>query len=155
MNPIHRNLLVHTLLATFLILSRIAFAEIAPVDPKELVKRSTHIVSGKVLGVYSKPVNYGKYLRTEYVAEVRVEKSEKGDGVKSGSLIYVRYWTQDWKGLGQMPPGTRGYWNIPKEGEQLRIPLVRKSRDHSESFHSDSAEGGYDVLAPNGFNREP
>lgn len=147
------SLVPASLLAICLMFTQILRAEIAPVNPKELANRSTHIVTGKVLGIYAKTVKDGDYLRTEYVAEVRVLETRKGDGVKAGSLIYVRYWTQDWKGRGMMPPGTRGYWDIPKEGEKLRIHLVRKAGEHAESFAGDSAAGGFDVLAPNGFSR--
>ncbi|MEK0449876.1 MAG: hypothetical protein RL088_2144 [Verrucomicrobiota bacterium] len=155
MKTIRVRSLLQLMLALCLILAQTARCEIAPVPPKELASRSTHVVTGKILGVYAKTVKDGDYLRTEYVAEVRVLETEKGNGVKVGSLIYVRYWTQDWRGLGIMPPGTRGYWDIPKEGEKLRIHLVQKSTKIAERFAGDSADGGFDVLAPNGFFREP
>ena len=147
------HFLLQPLLAICLAFTHTAHAEIAPVNPKELVSRSTHVITGQILGVYSKTVKDGDYMRTEYVAKVRVLESEKGDGVKAGSLIYARYWTQDWKGRGVMPPGTRGYWEVPKEGEKLRIHLVRKTGETTERFAGDSAAGGFDVLAPNGFSR--
>jgi hypothetical protein len=126
-------------------------AERVPMSPANIEKNSTHAVIGKVTAIYSKTSPAVKGFKdTHYVAEVRLEKIEKGDAIKTGELIYARYWTREWVGVGFPPPDTTGYRGIPKEGETLRIHLTRGGYN---GFGT-TKDGGFTVLGPNGFDRQ-
>ena len=108
--------------------------------PGEAEANSTHILSGSVTGIYSKQVTSAKYETAYYVAEVRVNSVEKGEGYKPGQVIYVRYWGHlKWLGEGSPEPGPSGHENKPKEGDKRRICLVR------------GADGALDVYYVGGF----
>jgi hypothetical protein len=75
----------------------------APASKQQLESIATHIVVGNVQAVYSYKEREGIPLVSGYeydhkVAEVKIEKVEKGE--ISESLVYVRYWSRTWKGIG-------------------------------------------------------
>ena len=100
-----------------------ALAERAPEDRRQ----ATHVVVGKVEGVYVRKVDGTLH----YVVEIAIEKIEKGDGLKVGEMFYVRcyQWDPDWpkgKRLSeeeQKRLALRGaaYDSIPKEGERVQV----------------------------------
>jgi hypothetical protein len=104
----------------------------APSSKEQLEKIATHVVVGKVQAIYiysykereGIPVLSG-YEYDRKVAEVKIEKIEKGKIAES--LIYVRYWSRKWKGLGLPPPGGHDGWS---KGSQ---------------------DGGYNVVYVNGI----
>ena len=84
----------------------------APSSEDQLEKIATNIIVGKVKAVYSYKEREGIPLVSGYeydhkVVEVKVEKVEKGK--ISESLVYVRYWSRKWKGIGLPPPGGQSY----------------------------------------------
>ena len=100
-----------------------AFAERAPEERRQ----ATHVVIGKVEGVYVRKADGTLH----YVVEIVIEKIEKGDGLKVGEMLYVRcyQWDPDWlKGRKlseeeQKKLAFRGadYDGIPKEGERVKV----------------------------------
>ena len=81
------------------------------------------------------------------MAEVKVEKVEKGK--ISESLVYVRYWSRTWKGIGLPPPGGQSYENQPKKDQTCRFYLARNAYDGwSRQGNND---GGYNVVYVNGI----
>ena len=124
----------------------------APSSKQQLVTIATHIVVGKVQAVYSYKEREGIPLVSGYeydhkVAEVKIEKVEKGK--ISESLVYVRYWSRTWKGIGMPPPGGQSYENQPKKGQTCRFYLSRNAYDGwSRKGNND---GGYNVVYVNGI----
>jgi len=124
----------------------------APSSKKELETLATHIVVGKVQAVYSYKDREGIRLVSDYeydhkVAEVKVEKVEKGK--ISESLVYVRYWSRTWKGIGLPPPGGQSYENQPKKDQTCRFYLARNAYDGwSRQGNNDE---GYNVVYVNGI----
>ena len=124
----------------------------APSSKQQLVTIATHIVVGKVQAVYSYKEREGIPLVSGYeydhkVAEVKIEKVEKGK--ISESLVYVRYWSRTWKGIGLPPPGGQSYENQPKKGQTCRFYLSRNAYDGwSRKGNND---GGYNVVYVNGI----
>ena len=124
----------------------------APSSKQQLETIATHIVVGKVQAVYSYKEREGIRLVSGYeydhkVAEVKIEKVEKGK--ISESLLYVRYWSRTWKGIGLPPPGGQSYENQPKKGETCRFYLSRNAYDGwSRKGNND---GGYNVVYVNGI----
>ena len=124
----------------------------APSSKQQLVTIATHIVVGKVQAVYSYKEREGIPLVSGYeydhkVAEVKIEKVEKGK--ISESLLYARYWSRTWKGIGLPPPGGQSYENQPKKGQTCRFYLSRNAYDGwSRKGNND---GGYNVVYVNGI----
>ena len=123
-------------------------AEKVPMSPEKLKETATHVVKGKVQAIYSRVVKDEKWRTTHWVAEVEIQEVEKGEGLAKGGLVYARYWTREWIGTGDMPPGTNGHRGLPAEGQTLRIYLASKAYD---GFSDDNKDGGYNVIGANGF----
>ena len=124
----------------------------APSSKQQLETIATHIVVGKVQAVYSYKEREGIPLVSgfEYdhkVAEVKIEKVEKGN--MSESLVYVRYWSRTWKGIGLPPPGGQSYENQPKKGQTCRFYLSRNAYDGLS--RKGNNDGGYNVVYVNGI----
>ena len=124
----------------------------APSSKQELETIATHIVVGKVQAVYSYKEREGIPLVSGYeydhkVAEVKIEKVEKGK--ISESLLYARYWSRTWKGIGLPPPGGQSYENQPKKGQTCRFYLARNAYDGWS--RKENNDGGYNVVYVNGI----
>ena len=123
----------------------------APSSKQQLETIATHIVGGKVQAVYSYKERAGIPLVGGYeydhkVAEVKIEKVEKGK--ISESLVYVRYWSRKWIGLGFPPPGGQSYENQPKKGQAYRFYLAKNSFD---GWKDGNKDGGFNVVYVNGI----
>jgi len=123
----------------------------APSSKLQLETIATHIVVGKVQAVYSYKEQEGIPLVSGYeydhkVAEVKIEKVEKGK--ISESLVYVRYWSRKWIGLGFPPPGGQSYENQPKKGQAYRFYLAKNSFD---GWKDGNKDGGFNVVYVNGI----
>lgn len=109
-------------------------------SPEEAERGSSHVVSGTVLSIYTKITRDASYEWTRCVAAVRVDSVAKGEGIKAGDLIYVRYTSgNSWIGKGDMPPGPGPHENVPAEGDRRKICLIAGS------------DGGWDVYYVSGF----
>ena len=123
----------------------------APSYKQQLESIATHIVVGKVHSVYSYKEREGIPLVSSYeydrkVAEVKIENVEKGK--ISESLVYVRYWSRKWKGLGLPPPGGQSHENQPKKDQTYRFYLAKNSYD---GWKDGNKDGGYNVVYVNGI----
>ena len=123
----------------------------APSSKEQLEKIATHVVVGKVRAIYSYKEREGIPVLSGYeydrkVAAVKIEKIEKGKIAES--LVYVRYWSRNWKGLGLPPPGGQSYENQPKKGGTCRFYLAKNAYD---GWSKGSQDGGYNVVYVNGI----
>lgn len=123
----------------------------APSSKQQLETIATHILVGKVQAVYSYKEREGIPLVSGYeydhkVAEVKVEKVEKGK--ISENLVYVRYWSRKWQGIGLPPPGGQSYENQPKKDQTCRFYLAKNSYD---GWKDGNKDGGYNVVYVNGI----
>lgn len=124
--------------------------EKADLSPEMLLKTATHVVVGKVEQIWTRAESRGVWDWTHYVAEIRVQRVEKGEGLAADGLVYARYWTKKWNGFfGQQPPDTNGHRGLPAVGEQIRVYLARNAYD---GFGTTS-DGGFNVIGANGFVR--
>jgi hypothetical protein len=123
-----------------------ALAEKVPLTTQELEETATHIVVGEVQAIYSRQEKRGDYQYTHYVAEVKIEKVEKGEG--PSKLMYVRYFDIAWRGAGQMPPGPGGHFPVPATKESYRFYLAKNAYD---GFTKENHDGGYNVIYGNGI----
>ena len=107
---------------------------------------------GQVQAVYSYKKQEGIPVVSEHeydhkVAEVKIDKVEKGK--ISESLVYVRYWSRSWEGVGPQPPGGQSYYPQTKKGEQCRFYLAKNAYDGLSV--KDNQDGGYNVIYVNGI----
>jgi hypothetical protein len=131
------------------VLSAGARAEKEPLSPEELRETATHVVVGQAAQVFARTEKVNNYEYTRYVAEIRIDEVEKGDGIKPGELMYVRYWRKRWLGPGNPPPGTAGHSGRPTAGQTLRIYAAKNAYD---GFGT-TKDGGYNVIGANGFEK--
>jgi hypothetical protein len=128
----------------------IAKAEKIDLSPTQLLNTATHVIEGQVLAVFERSETHGDWKYTKYVAEVRVDQSDKGEGIKKGELIYVRYWQREWIGKGEVPPSTTGHRGVPEDRDTVRVYLARNAYD---GFSNDNNDGGFNVIGANGFQK--
>ena len=120
-----------------------AVAEVPLRSPKELRDGATHIVVGRVQKVYASTSRDKDWETTDYVAEIAVEKVEKGGALKPGELVFARYWHVSWLGPDPPPPHAGGHHSVAK-GDHVRAFLVQNKQDN-----------GLDAILPNGFEKKP
>jgi hypothetical protein len=145
-----RSVLAFLTVAAFCLVVVPVRAEKANLSPKELRETATHVAAGQVVAIYERTETKENWKYVRYVAELRVEASEKGDGVAKGDLLYVRYWTRSWAGPGVMPPSTNGHRGLPNAGETIRVYLARNAYD---GFSKENTDGGFNVIGANGFEK--
>ena len=129
-----------------LLLACPAPAEKAPYSTEQLESTATHIVVGKVQAIYTCTEREGNYEYVRKVAEVKIDKLEKGKG--PSGVICVRYFDRHWKGKGLAPPGGGSYWPQPKKGGTYRFYLARNAYDGWS--REGTKDGGYNVVYVNG-----
>jgi hypothetical protein len=114
----------------------------------QLQRDATHIVVGNVLASTSKTERVKEFEVTHLVAEIAVNRIEKGEGVKPGEKVHVRYWAQGWAGKGTPLPGmSEHYSSTPKNGDVVRVYLVNKGYNGA----GQTTDSGFDVYFKNGF----
>lgn len=123
-----------------------ARAEKEPLSQDELQKMATHIVVGKVNAIYSYNTKDPTWLTTHCVAEVAVEKVEKGEGLKPGASVYARFWHRRWISPLEQPPGSNGHDGMGNVGDKVRLYLIDKGYDGS----GENTDGGFNVAYTNG-----
>jgi len=139
------------LLSLFLLLTlgTGAYGERVDMPPTWLKDTATHVIIGTVTAVYESKVDDKEWSTTRCVAEVRIKTTEKGEGLKSNDLVYVRYWHRRWISASPPRPGTNGHRGLPSPGQTLRIYLARNAYNGA----GPSSDGGFDVVFANGFEK--
>lgn len=128
----------------YLISSHFAQAIKMPYSKELLEQIATDIVVGKVQAIYSRTERKGNVEYVRKVAEVKIEKIEKGK--VTNKLIYVRYF--DMQYIGKLVIGGGPYSPQPTNGGTYRFYL---SRDAYDGWSLDGPQdGGYNVVYVNG-----
>jgi hypothetical protein len=119
----------------FLLLSASALA--VKIDqPGEAEHRSSHIVTGQLLKVTSTVSTNQDHETTSCAGQLRVEGTEKGEGLKPGDVIRIHYLGSiRWTGIGHPPPGPGGHSNIPAVGEKRRVYLIKRGDGEFDVFY--------------------
>ena len=126
-------------LTASLIVMSCANAEIPKQSKKELQASASHALAGTVERIYEHKEKRGDFEYTYGVAEVAVERVEKGADVVANERVFVRYWHKKWIGNGNPPPDHYGHWDIPAK------------TDTAEIYVKGDRKTGFDVVSPNGF----
>jgi hypothetical protein len=138
-------------LLVLLTISTGAFGERVDMPPAWLKNTATHVIIGTVAAVYESTADDKEWRTTRYVAEVRIKTVEKGEGLKTGDLVYVRYWHRQWISASPARPDTNGHRGLPSPGQTLRIYLARDAYNGAGT----NKDGGFDVVFANGFEKLP
>ena len=126
---LHRILV--TLACGFLALGAVdVWAAKAPLSLKELKKKASHIISGKVVEVTSEnqksriETGIGIHRDRVYAIVLQVKKISKGTGVKADEKIAI----EAWQPALRIPPlpGLQGHESIPKKGDRVTVYLEGK-----------------------------
>jgi hypothetical protein len=133
----------------FVLIACGVYAEKIDWPPARLRDTATHVIVGTVATIYASRATDKEWDTTSYLAEVRIETVEKGEGIKAGDLVYVRYWHRSWVAGKIPPPATNGHRGLPKPGESLRIYLARNAYDGFGATN----DGGFNVIGANGFEK--
>ena len=126
-------------LAVALVVVTSASAEIPNQSKHDLHADATHALVGTVQRTYERKEQQGNFEYTYCVAEVAVERVDKGTDVAARDRVFVRYWRKKWTGEGRGLPDHYGHRNIPGSGDAVEV-YVKGDR-----------KTGFDVLSPNGF----
>ena len=125
-----RRILV-TLIGGFLALGAVdAWAAKAPLSLKELKKKASHIVSGKVIEVASEnqksrvETGVGIHRDRVYTIVLVVKNISKGSGLKADEKIII----EAWQPALRIPPlpGLQGHESIPKKGDAVKVYVEGK-----------------------------
>lgn len=141
---------VWTLAATLLVAvsaNTAVFAAKAITPRAQLEKEAMHIVVGKVRSITSTANQNAQYATTNYAAVIAISGVEKGDGLKPGDIVEVRYVSRAWRGSGSPPPFDSGHSPRPKENDTVRAYLVNQGYNGAGY----TTDGHYDVYYKNGF----
>jgi hypothetical protein len=139
-----------TLAATLLLAifaSTTVFAAKALTPKAQLEKAATHIVVGKVGSISSTTNEAAQYATTTFTAKIIIDRVEKGEGLKAGDIVQVRYHTQGWRGSGPPPPFDSGHSPRSKQNDTVRAYLVNQGYNGAGY----TTDGHYDVYYKNGF----
>jgi hypothetical protein len=92
--------------------------------PQESRDKATLVVVGQVKKITTKESKWlGDGIRTDYTADVVVDKVEKGKGAKKGDTIKVN-WYRVTKSPSKPPPGAYGHSYPIKERDEARFWLL-------------------------------
>jgi hypothetical protein len=132
--------------AATVFLMGLCLAAVPPRKAEELRSDATDIVVGEVRFVYAGDAKVEHGTDTRYCIELAVTTVEKSPADKTATappttapaskLLYARCWTPAKRPAGWAGP--QGQNLIPKPGQRIRLYLTRE------------ADGGFDVLEPNG-----
>ena len=120
------------------------FAAVAPLEPKNLNKKSDFIVSGTVINILKTnqkskiEKSFGIHRDQIFNVTLKVTKVSKGEGVKINEHITIKAW----RPLLRIPPipGPQGHYPLPEIGDKVKVFLIKE------------ANGKYSALLPNGFS---
>lgn len=117
-----------------------ASAEIPRKSKEDLHESASHAFTGTVKRTYERTEKreHSKYIYG--VAEIIVERVDKGKEIIVKDHIFVHYWEDVWDNEGgNRAPGHYGHWDVPGEGDLVEVFVVGDRTT------------GFDVISPNGF----
>jgi hypothetical protein len=120
------------------LIGEVATAEVPDRSAEDMEGAASDVFIGKLRALYRSVRRAEQYEETSGLAEIVVDKVEKGDGVKPGQVVFARYWNRQWIGRGNPPPGSRGHRN-PPEGTLVRAYVTRGD------------DGTFEAMLPNGL----
>jgi hypothetical protein len=141
---------VWTLAATLLVTvsgATAVFAAKALTPKAQLEKAATHVVVGKVRSISFTTNLDARFLTTTYAAVIAISDVEKGERLKPGDIVEVRYISRAWRGSDSPPPFDSGHSPRPKENDTVRAYLVNQGYNGAGY----TTDGHYDVYYKNGF----
>jgi len=120
--------------STLLLVSALGVGLVRAERPTQKRENADYIVTGKVTAVYSQETDGYR----NYIIDIRVEKVEKGAGIKKGELFRA-FCYQRKPGKGGLQYDSRGHTQVPKEGQKVKAFVNR-------------ARGLYEGVYPNWFD---
>ncbi len=123
------------------------FAAKALTPKTQLEKAATHVVVGNVMSISSTTKLDAQYATTAYQAQIAIDRVEKGDDLKAGDVVEVRYLFRSWRGSGPPLPFDSGHSPRPKQNDTVRAYLVNQGYNgagYTTDGHYD--KNGFEIL---------
>lgn len=117
-----------------------ASAEIPAKSKEDLHNSASHAFTGTVKRTYERAEKREHSTYIYGVAEILVERVDKGKEILVNDHVFVHYWEDNWDNKsGNRAPGHYGHWNVPEAGDLVEVFVVGDRTT------------GFDVISPNGF----
>lgn len=126
-------------LASAFVLSLPALGALPPMTPSMLQSQADAIVVGRGTAVFERIIETSAGVDSQYLAEFRVERVEKGSQIQAGWLIYPHFWQPN-----QRPDG----WAGPQGQNEVLI-----TDTPIRLYLKQTENGGWRLLEPNGWTR--
>ena len=123
-----------TIVSALLLVSALSVGVVRAERPTQKRENADYVVTGTVTAVYSQETDGYR----NYIIDIRVEKVEKGAGLKKGELFRA-FCYQRKPGKGGLKYDSRGHTQVPKEGQKVKAFVNR-------------ARGLYEGVYPNWFD---
>jgi hypothetical protein len=123
-----------SVLSALLLVSALSVGVVRAERPTQKRENADYVVTGTVTAVYSQETDGYR----NYVIDIRVDKVEKGAGIKKGELFRA-FCYQRKPGKGGLKYDSRGHTQVPKEGQKVKAFVNR-------------ARGLYEGVYPNWFD---
>ena len=105
----------------FLMSAREAGAEIPMASKEDLHASASHAIHGTVKRTYERKETQPDHLFTYGIAEIAVERVDKGSDIAVNDTVCFRYWGKRWIGTGTPPPDHDGHWNVPAANDSVEV----------------------------------
>ena len=112
-----------------------------PIKSKQMLEQeASHVLAGKIVRIVEtrKPSGPSEVL-VSVVAHLAVFAVLKGEEVRLGDEVPIRYWYSQWLPPALPSPGDHGHYNRPAEGNEVLVYLTG------------TLANGLAVIRPNGF----
>lgn len=109
--------------------------------PPQRKEAATNVVTGVIKQIETKESPFGgDGVRTDYTAEVAVEKVDKGEGIKAGDTIKVT-WFRVTKNSTKPIVGAFGHaYSAAKKGQTVRVYLLKGKGDYTVIYNTEGME---------------
>jgi len=127
---------VRIAILTTLVLTIVVRAERPGQDQKE----ATNVVVGTIEKIKTSDAKFGADgALTTYTAEIKVEKVERGEGVKTGDTVTVT-WFHVTKRPSKPFPGAYGHEYKVKEKDPVRVYLIKDGKGYNVIYNASGVE---------------
>lgn len=128
-----RKTLSLTSVLTLVLLAQPALAE----RPPEKKEAATHVLTGVIKQLETKESPFGgDGVKTDYTAEIAIDKVERGEGLKPGETVKVN-WFHVTKKPSKPIVGAFGHgYAAAKKGEAVRVYLMKRASGNYEVIYN-------------------
>jgi len=110
----------------------------AKASESEPLANAQHVIIGEVVNVFTREVKMKEGVQTNYVVEIKVAKTVKGDGFRPGKVGYFHMLTYK-ADLAAPPAGSPPRPSVPKPGAHVQVFLIQDAEGRFRCLHNGQA----------------